>query len=188
MTDKIVDIELFRLTKAVARTEGMFEERFGFALEPTTTPVQMPDRLLAALIGGRAEATEFLQGLVIRLMGLGRGITFHYLDKADKMAVLDAYFVLLDQLRFEAMHRLGWLTDYPGRELPVALMALSPGSVKNRAGRMEVATDHPAHAEFEKRRRYDGEVVVRQLIPRALTEFIERRGPGDDPAIPPSPA
>ncbi len=176
MPSKVVDLERFRLTKAVCRVEGMFEARFGVSLGPETTPAELPDRVLAFLIEGKAAATEFVQDMIIRLLALGRGISFHYLAKPDKMAVLDSYFFLLDQLRFEAMRRLGWVSSYPGQGFPVVLIAVDPDLVKSQGGPLELSSDHPSYPEFRLRRDLDGEVVVRRLIPKAIAAFQEKAG------------
>lgn len=168
---KVIDLDHFRLGKSVGRTDDLFLNRFGRALEPTDTPPDLPDDQLAFLIGGRGESADFLQEVVIRLLDLGRGISIHYLSKPDRMLVMDAHFYLLDQLRFEAMRRLGWLVDYPGRVFPIALIAGDPEYVRHQNRPLELAEDHPAQAEYRKRMNLDGEVVIRRLIPAAIKEF-----------------
>ena len=124
MPAEVVDLQLFRLARAAAQAEDIFLRRFGLALDPGTRAAELPDKVLAFLIDFSAPPTDFLYQLVTRLLGLGREIGFESLSSQDKMSVLDVYFALLDQFRFECLHRLGWLVSYPGQEIPLVRLAL----------------------------------------------------------------
>lgn len=171
MPAEVVDLQLFRLARAAAQAEDIFLRRFGLALDPGTRAAELPDEVLAFLIDFSTPPTDFLYQLVIRLLGLGREIGFESLSNQDKMSVLDVYFALLDQFRFECLHRLGWLVSYPGQEIPLVRLALEPTAVKQIKGRFELSPSHPDYPEFKLRRETDGEVVVRRLIPQGVTAF-----------------
>jgi len=47
--------------------------------------------------------------LIMNLLDFGSGFEFNSLQSAKKMAVMDRYLFLLDQIRFEYLKRLGWL-------------------------------------------------------------------------------
>jgi len=173
---EVVDLQHHRLAKAAAQVEDIFLSRFGLTLDPGTRAAELPDEALAFLIDFSAPPTDFLYQLVIRLLGLGREIGFESLSNKDKMSVLDVYFTLLDQFRFECLHRLGWLVSYPGQEIPLVRLALEPAAVKRTEGRFDLSPSHHDYSEFKLRRDIDGEVIVRRLIPQGVTAFKRHCG------------
>jgi len=171
---EVVDLAGFKLAKAAARGSLLMENAFRLKLTPHLKPSNLPDRVLAAMIGLDRASQSFLQDLVARLLDLGQ--SHAALDRRGQLIALDAHLLLSDQLRFEALLRLGWLSSYPGQELPLVLTVLEPESILRSKVRLEMPPDHPDFAEFKLRRETDGQVVVRRLIPQGSKIFIQRYG------------
>ncbi|MBW1713120.1 MAG: hypothetical protein JRJ59_08245 [Deltaproteobacteria bacterium] len=184
MPAEVVDLAGFKLVKAAARVRDMVRTRLGLELTRQTALTDLDDQVLASLISFEPASTDFLQDLIARLLDVAQGQSFDSLDGRVKMAVLDSYVALLDQLRFECLRRLGWIVSYPGQGRPLVEVALEPESVRQAGPALEMSPHHPDQPEFELRRETDGEVVVRQLIPSAVETFIARHGrsrPGEGP-------
>jgi hypothetical protein len=171
MGAEILDLQGFRLARAAAQVSSFFKTRLDVTVTEKTSLADLPDSVVAFLVDTQPAPTEFLHQCIIRVLGMGRGVGFDYLEGEAKMRVLDVYLYLLDQLRFECLYRLKWLGSFPARDYPLLLMMISPATVKAEAGRPVLSADHPDYEEFMARREVDGEVVIRRLIPDAVAAF-----------------
>lgn len=173
---EVVELAGYKLAKAASRASPLMERTFNLKLTRHLKPPHLPDRVLAGMIGLDQASQVFLQDLVTRILGLGK--SHAALDKPDRLVALDAHLLLADQLRFEALLRLGWLRSYPGREVELVLTVLEPERILRSETRLEMPKNHPDFAEFNLRRETDGQVVVRRLIPQGTKFFIQRHGSG----------
>ena len=110
------------------------------------------------------------------ILGLGAAPKFYYLPNKDQMMVVDIHFFLADQVRFEMMHRLGWLTNLPSRKYTLLEMVRDFEKIK-----MECKEKSPrlseADSDFEaysKLTSGDKEVFVRKRLRDALEAFRGR--------------
>ena len=171
MGAEVLDLQGFRLARAVAQARDFFKARLDLSLTEKTSLADLPDSAIAFLVDTQPAQTEFLHQFIIRVLGMGRGVGFEYLEGEAKMQVLDVYLFLLDQLRFECLYRLKWLSSFPARDCPLVLMIVSPATVKAEAGQPVLSADHPDYQEYMTRREVDGEVVIRRLIADAVAAF-----------------
>ena len=180
MAAEIVDLENYRLDKAVSRGRSTIQGRLKVELTKTLTAMDLPDKALAFLIRPDPLVANYLQELVTKIMGLGPG--FDSLNQDDRVKVIDSHLLLADQFRFEALRRLGWVKSYPGQNIALVRLTLDPLSVITYGEPLELSPDHPDYPEFKLRRDTDGQVVIRRLIPEATRLFIDlhgRGGPGN---------
>ncbi len=176
MAAEIVDLDDYRVAKAVARGRATVKGRLKIELTAELTAADLPDRALAFLIRPDPLVASYLQELVTKIMGLGPG--FDSLGQNDRVKVIDSHLLLADQFRFEALRRLGWVLSYPGQEIPLVRLALDPLSILPAGKSLELSPDHPDYPEFRLRRDTDGQVVIRRLIPEASKIFIALHGEG----------
>ena len=117
---------------------------------------------------------EFIMGI----RGLGGGPRFHHLENNDKMAVVDVTLFLLDQLRFQAMRRLGWVDDFPTFHIPlVELVDGATTRFSSLRGRVpQLSSGHPLHAEYKDAFEGDKSSVIRKLIPASIVAFQDKCG------------
>ena len=87
--------------------------RFGISLDDNTSIRRLDNPVIKYLVRGNEDSSSALYELIMGMKGLGLAPRFHYLDSESKMNVTDITLFLLDLVRFEAMHRLGWLDDTP---------------------------------------------------------------------------
>jgi hypothetical protein len=92
------------------------------------------------------------------------------------MAVMDIALFMLDQLRFEALNRLGWIEDYPTLHIPLVEL------VEKFADRFAaiqhetpaLSPQHPAFKTYQETYEGDRGRFIRKLIPDMIQAFKER--------------
>ena len=118
---EIIDLERFR--SKIAADQGFrswlarFQEQFG----PDTRLQDLsPSTLLYLGTPGEENLFVFFD-LVMGAQGLGGSVRFRLddLDNDIKMKIMDTAFALVDLVRFEVMHRLGWVVTMPAVEAPI---------------------------------------------------------------------
>ncbi len=173
---KVVDIKEFSLERAFRRGLPQWQAHFKEALTKETRLSDFSDQTLLALASLQGNSSFTLQDIIMGFHGYGRGMKFQYLDAKSKMAVLDVYFFTADQVRWECMRRLGWVTGFAGEEYPLVELILNYKEImKNFTPKYpRLAENHPYYAEFVKNRQFEGEAIIRRLIPVALA-FLEKK-------------
>jgi len=176
---EILDLQDRRRRLCAGKGYANWSRRFAESFDEKTTIADLSDPTLGVLIRGDEEASLCLHDFVMGVMGLGQGLRFHFLDNTMKMSVMDLTFFLLDQLRFEAMKRLGWLEDHPCLHVPMVDLVsffrdTSPREIYDTPA---LARSHPGFEEYEKTLGGDRGAYVRRLIPDAIKEFLKRYAP-----------
>ena len=92
--------------------------------------------------------------------------------------VMDIHLFLADQVRFEMLHRLQWLTSYPCIQYSLLEMVQDFDKVKVACLEKspELAESHPGFEAYNKLAGGDKEVFIRRLIPQALETFKGKLG------------
>lgn len=147
--------------------------RFSEPFDDNTYLRDLSDSTLRALIQPGEEASMLLYELIMGVRGLGRGLRFYFLENDEKMIVMDISLFLLDQFRFEAMRRLGLVTDHPTFQVPLVDLVLDFNTrfdaIKNQTPCLSV--DHPRFDEYAKTFVGDKGSFVRKLIPEVIETF-----------------
>ena len=160
-----------RLTAKKAFRE--WTRRFSMVFDTETSLEDLDDTVLAALIPGGDDASGIYYEFAMGVMGFDPGAGFHSLTGHDKMAVMDVGLFILDQTRFEAMRRLGWVTDHPFHHLPlielVEQFRNDPAHIRQEAPTL--SPNHPRYADYMKTFDFDRCVFIRKLIPGAIAAF-----------------
>lgn len=153
-----------------------WSRRFGNSFGDDTSVRDLDSSIIRYLIRGEAESTMALYELIMGMMGLGAGPRFHFIENQEKMGVTDITLFLLDLIRFEAMHRLGWLDEYPLLSVPLVDL-VTDFRTKYSAGRHlspALSSAHPRYSEYIAQFEGDRNSFVRKLIPEALQLFSNR--------------
>lgn len=172
MSAEIVDINEFKLARAAAGGTELLQGRFDEPLTATTRTGDLADTTVAGLIGYDRQVIGFAQLWATRILGLGQ--TFEALTGEARLKAMEAHLAILDQLRLESLHRLKWLSEFPGRAQPLVALALDPGLITRSTTKYALAESHPDYPEFRLRRDTEGVNVVRRLIPTGVQLFIAR--------------
>ena len=177
----VVQLEQRRRVKAAERSFGRWQRRVEHQPGPETRISDLPDTVLARLAELDREATLALYDLVLGVRDWGPGERFHYLESREKVAALDAFLFLADQVRFDLMRRLGWVEGVASESYSLLEMAAQPleiqASFLPQVPRLTTA--YHRFSDVEARLAYEPGAVVRSLIPEALLVFRMRRQGGE---------
>jgi len=172
----ILELKGKRRSLTAKRGFNSWLRRFSEPFDENTSPSDLSDSTLGILIQGGEEASMPLYEFAMGVLNLGAGPRFYFMDGPPKMLVMDISLFLLDQLRFEAMKRLGWVEDHPTFHIPL-LDLVQDFSTRFALIRHEtpgISLEHPSHEEYEKTFEGDRGSFVRKLIPEALKIFDEK--------------
>jgi hypothetical protein len=116
------------------------------------------------------------QTSVMGVLDLGAAAEFHYRDNSDQMRVVDIHLFLADQVRFEMMRRLKWISRFEGRKYSLLTMVLEFAGVKEicRENPPELSASNSGFEEYKKLTAGDKEVFIRRLLQQALDAFKKR--------------
>jgi hypothetical protein len=153
-----------------------WSRRFSEAYDQHTRLEDLSDSTLAQLIQPGEESSMAINEFIMGVQGLGPGLRFHFLENLDKMALMDITLFLLDQLRFEAMRRLGWVVESPISKIRlVDLVAEFPTRFsRDKHLTPPLAPDHPQYQNYQNTFEGDRAAFIRRLIPEALEAFRKR--------------
>jgi hypothetical protein len=99
--------------------------------------------------------------------------------------LLNAYFFITDQARFECMRRLGWIESIPRGDCSIIDLVMDPQTYEYTC-LMEVPAltpQHPAYGEDLRSRGMDRAALVRKYTPEALGLFRAKAAQGCIPAL-----
>jgi hypothetical protein len=173
---EVIELDKARRHLTAKRGFQSWSRDFGEGFDEQTRLQDLSDTTLGSLIQAGDRTTETIHDLIMGVKGLGRGSQFHALDNSQKMAIMDIAIFLLDQLRFECLRRLEWVTGYDTMDTPlmdlVAQFSTSFAAAQNRTPAL--ASSHPLYEEYLKEHDLDRSAFLRRLIPAALEAFQER--------------
>jgi hypothetical protein len=110
------------------------------------------------------------------VLDLDQTAGFHYLENADQLNVVDIHLFVADQVRFELMRRLGWVTSYSADKNTLLEMVQKCAELRATAREIPpaLAESHPEYIDYQELTRGDKEVFIRRLLQEALEVFKER--------------
>ncbi len=175
---QIVDLDRFRRKLAADKGFRTWLQRFKDQFGPDTRLGDLSPETLLYLATPGEETLYVFFDLVMGAMGLGGALRFRLddLDTPTKLHIMDAAFALMDRVRFEVMHRLGWVEEGPGSGTPLIVLvqqAWKQGAAFAREVPRLAAT-HPDYQSYQGMGNLDRGTVVRRLIPRAVDQFREQ--------------
>lgn len=173
---EIVELQKQKRRLAAKRGFKVWNQRFPEHFNEDTRLMDLSDSTLNILAKSGEESSLLLYDLIMGLKGYGRGARFFELPSKERLTVTDITLFLLDQLRFEAMRRLGWVEEVPTSS--VVLLDLvdrfSTTFAPLRNTTPALSPSHPRYPEYKDTFCSDQHVFVRKLIPEALEAFEAR--------------
>lgn len=195
MQNKEIVVSLYKFKRRKAAQRGfrewrrLFETFHGFG--ENTRWSDLPDWLLLYLCEGSPESRLTLYDLLMGVSGLGSGYDFEALPPDTLMPLLDAYFVLMDQVHYECMRRLGWIENSPWAEKPVVDQVREAAGISPfMLGVPEMTPQHPAFGITKGRHDFDYGRWLRKHVPKSIHLFAKRitaardKEPGDEARSP----
>ena len=173
---KIVDLDQYRLSAAEKRAYTPWQQRFGESYGAATKLTDLNDRTVYHLSIPGEESTTAYYELIMGALGLGLAAKFFYLEQAQQMQVVDIHLILADQVRFDLMRRLQWVSEYPARKITLLALVLEfdyfKATLKDQPLRLDER--HPAYDAYESLIPRERESFIRRLLPKALDTFKAR--------------
>ncbi len=170
---EIVDLAGYRSRLLAQKAFGAWSRRFGEAYGETTRLEDLSDKCLYALALPGEKGNAAYYELIMGVLELGAASLFPYLDSGDKMQVVDIHLFLADQVRFEMMRRLGWLSGFATQTFGLIQMVRELDRVKMAvAGQApQLAAGHPQYEHYQRLHQREKETFVRRKLPDALATF-----------------
>ena len=174
---KVVDITSFKKRQTADRGFQSWRLEFGEAFNPNTKLPDISDEALAVLIKSGIKTQALLYDLIMGVLGLGKGTKFFYLTGDSKMKVLDISLFLLDQIRFDCMRRLGWLTGFAAERYPLLTLVEQYSKIRDTfSPPFPTALQAiPGYEEYQLLPLSEREVFIRKQIPLAIDTFLRCR-------------
>ncbi|MBL7178923.1 MAG: hypothetical protein ISS65_01780 [Desulfobacterales bacterium] len=173
---KIVDLNTYRTKAAEQRAFGPWRKRFGEVYTQNPKLADLSDRTLYILALPAEDSAVAFYELIMGILDFGTAIKFYYLEKSKQIKVMDIHLFLADQARFEMMHRLGWIGNFPCMRYSLLEMVLSFDSIKISCKKTppELDESHPDYLAYTKLTGNEKEVLIRRLLPQALETYKKR--------------
>ena len=173
---QLVNIQDFKMNRAVDRARNLWRRRFSDKLDVQTRLADLSDATLATLAYLGEDVTNLLYDLVVVVLDIGHNRRFDDLDSEQKMRVMDVALFLIDQIRWECLRRIDWISGFPAEEYPLIDLILDYEPIKAQFDPPypQLNETHPRYQEFITRRELDGEAMIRSMIPAALAAFTKK--------------
>jgi hypothetical protein len=170
--EKVVSLESVRSQKAARRGFREWRRRLPTLpeLNDRTRWSDLPDGIIVFMAEDSPESRLMIHDLLMGALELGSGYDFESLEPDKLLPLLDLNFILLDQIRFECMRRLGWIDATPGEEKPIievirTYRELTPPLTLA----LPVPTPaHPAYEDYRRSNDLEKKVFFRRSIPEAV--------------------
>jgi hypothetical protein len=172
---KVVSLESMKNQKAAKRGFREWQRRFKSLpiLDEYTCWGDIPDDLILFLAEDDEEGRQIIHDLLMGALGLGSGYEFESLPSEKIIPLLDIYFILIDQVRFECMRRLGWVIRIPEGDKPIIglIRNFRQGSLPALADPPRLTPNHPNYPEYALLNEMEGRAFIRRTIPEAVKQF-----------------
>jgi len=176
---KVIDLQEYRTQSTGDRGFEPWCKRFGESYGAETRLSDLSDRTLYFLARPGEETAMAFYELIMGVLGLGAGPKFYYLPDEEQMMVMDIHLFLADQVRFEMMHRLGWLTGFSVEAYSILDMVHDfqriRAECKDKAPALSDAD--PDFEAYEKLVTGDKHALVRRRLRQALEAFGSKLAP-----------
>lgn len=173
---KIINFQKYQTRVVEQRGFNPWLKRFGESYGQTTRLSDISDRTLYFLaVPGELSNVAFYE-LIMGILDLGEASEFHNIDRDKQMQVMDIHLFLVDIVRFEMMHRLGWIDKLPceGYSLLEMVQDFDKLKLKCKGKPPELLENHPDYHAYRELTRKDKESFIRRLLNNALETFNKK--------------
>ena len=171
---KVIRLDEYRETAALRAGSDQWLKKNANATRTSLCELN-PATLLWLAEAGDGSAATF-NALIIGFLGYRPSERFDTLDSQTQSHVLDIHLFMADQIRFEIMHRLGWLECLDSNRFSLFEMVSRFAEVKQvcQAHPPRLAKDHPRWSEYQRLVDRDQQVFIRRMLTSALAVFKAR--------------
>jgi hypothetical protein len=174
--NKVVDLKQYASNRAVARSKKRWKSLFPEDLTSQTKLGDLSDRTILTLANLGQDVMQAIYDMIMGLLDFDPKLGFDDLTGQDKLRILDASLFLIDQVRWECLRRIGWVSGFAAEEHALVDLVLENEMIKKEFNPCfpSLNPSHPNYEEFLRRRDIDGEAMIRSMIPAALAAFTQR--------------
>ena len=167
-----------RTRKSEFKSYGAWEKRFGESYTEGTRLADLSDRVVAYLATPGEDSNSAFYELIMGTLDYGPAAAFYYLGNEERLKVVDVHLFMADQVRFEMMRRIGWITTLASGEFTLIELVGDFDRLKLalRGRPPELSATHPDYEKFKALSPREREVFVRQMLRTALDAFAKNRG------------
>ncbi len=144
-------------------------------LDENTRLLDLPDELVLFFCEDTPKSRVLIYDLLMGIYGLGSGYEFESLPPETVSALLDPFFLITDQIRFECLRRLNWTRPSPAAAKPIVELVLD---IQDKIPPEflevpQVTPQHPAYLLLRPNSLMEQAVLIRRLLPEAISQFRE---------------
>lgn len=176
--NNIVNLQEYITGAIEHRGFGPWHKRFGESYDQNTRLADLSEKTLYLLaLPGENTAVAYYE-LIMGVLDLGQAAKFYYLDNPEQMKVMDIHLFLADQVRFEMMHRLGWIDSYYCVKSSLLKMVLEFDQLEamSKDNPPKLSGFHPDYEVYKNLTSGDKEASIRRRLREALDTFKTRLG------------
>jgi hypothetical protein len=168
---EIIDFQQYKdKRRGELNLESLFQ-RCGKKFDRAIRIRDFPDEVLLNLAEGGVEGNALLDNLVMAVWDMNP-VDIRDLPPPIRMRLLDISLLLIDQLRFECMARLGWIDPLPIRDIPLVELIHSEDEARRRLRKTpQLKAGHAQFHCFQRMMDIERETFIRRQIPAALEQF-----------------
>jgi len=170
---EIVQLSEYRRKSIVKAGYRLWHSCFKQRFDARTRLNDLSPEVLGRLSEPLESNTNLYYSLILGFLGYDETVFVNNLDNATQLKLIDIHLFLSDQIRFEMMRRLGWLSRFCATQYPLVEMVVQFDYFLELC-LQDPPTLAPSHPEYEKYRkliRQDQQVFIRRLLPLVLEEF-----------------
>ncbi|OEU77593.1 MAG: hypothetical protein BA872_02775 [Desulfobacterales bacterium C00003060] len=173
---QLLDLNAYRNKLLEDRAFGPWRKRFGESYGAETRLADLSDKTIYFLARPGEETAFAFYEFIMSVVGLGKAAKFYYLESKDQLMVIDIHFFLADQVRFELMRRLGWVTSLPREKYTILQMvhAYETTKAETRKNPVMLSKSHQEYNIYRKLTSEDKQVFIRRKLVKALEVFRAR--------------
>ncbi len=176
--EKTVSLQSHKMKKAALRGFREWKRLLPSLsyLDETTRLLDLPDDLILFFCEDTPRSRVLIYDLLMGIYGLGSGYEFESLPPETVSALLDPYFLITDQIRFDCLRRLNWTLPSPAAERPIVELVLEiRNKIPSEFLEIPQATpQHPAYPLLKPDSLMEQAVLIRRLLPEAISQFREK--------------
>lgn len=160
---------------------GPLMKRFGYTITGGTHISDLDDTVVAFFLPVSPGIFHVIMKIVSKILFFRSADSYSLLDEAPekRTEVLSVALFIVDQIRFEAMYRLGWVLDFPTRHIPLVQLIADFYDEYHSFEKFTPSLSplHPLYPEYEQTPTPDRASIVRKLIPELIQAFHNTTSP-----------
>ena len=170
---RIVNLYDFKIKTVEKRAFAPFQKNFDESFSSKTKIKDFSDKTLYLLAQPVDANSQAYYEFIMRILDFTPSGKFNELSGKKQMKIIDIHLFFVDQVRFEIMNRLKWITDLQGSKYSFVEMIECFDKVKSECKDTppQLAASHPDYIYYNQLTSGDREVFIRRLLSDALETF-----------------